>query len=337
MSKKKFKLDKPIPLETIEILNKLYNNIISNEIILCETVKAELPKFDSPCYIPLEMVSSSLEVAYSEYKFEMIDIHSLWHLINWSLYKTVYTFDKDMYTELANSVDADNLSSSILTQLPYNSMYIDIKDDKILGYDGVYVTYNYNINEKYPTNELRFLFYSSNPDTTMYSIPITVRDGETIRESIENTVTEYNRIRGKVVDLKHQDNLNKIETFTKKSIPMVTQLLLYICSQNADIQENPTSQKIRKQSKSRNLATKWEVGYRVANNIRKYRNSTTAKAAHHNGSIKRPHVRKAHFHSFWVGKIGSDERKLIVKWVAPMFIHGDDEIPAVVNIISKEN
>lgn len=54
------------------------------------------------------------------------------------------------------------------------------------------------------------------------------------------------------------------------------------------------------------------------------------------GSAKSPHSRKGHWHHFWTGKRGTEERKLILKWVAPMFINGGtDEVS--VNLIGNES
>lgn len=46
---------------------------------------------------------------------------------------------------------------------------------------------------------------------------------------------------------------------------------------------------------------------------------------------KSPHARRGHWHHFWIGKHETNERKLILKWVAPMFINGseDDNIATI--------
>lgn len=52
------------------------------------------------------------------------------------------------------------------------------------------------------------------------------------------------------------------------------------------------------------------------------------------GWTQRPHMRRAHWHHFWTGKKG-EERKLILKWIAPSFINTElGEQPATINIVS---
>ena len=48
-----------------------------------------------------------------------------------------------------------------------------------------------------------------------------------------------------------------------------------------------------------------------------------------------PHSRRGHWHHFWTGaKDKPEERKLVLKWVAPTMIHGDqpNETTTVVKI-----
>ena len=50
----------------------------------------------------------------------------------------------------------------------------------------------------------------------------------------------------------------------------------------------------------------------------------------HGSSVgKRPHSRRGHYHHYWVGSKKDGTRRIILKWVAPMFINGDidDIIP----------
>ena len=43
------------------------------------------------------------------------------------------------------------------------------------------------------------------------------------------------------------------------------------------------------------------------------------------GGKKRPHSRRGHWHHYWAGP--QDDRRLILKWTAPTYIHADDMPP----------
>lgn len=53
------------------------------------------------------------------------------------------------------------------------------------------------------------------------------------------------------------------------------------------------------------------------------------------GSPKAPHLRRAHWHSYWCGP--RDKQTIRVKWLPPMLIHGGfEENPVIHNVITQE-
>lgn len=140
----------------------------------------------------------------------------------------------------------------------------------------------------------------------------------------------------------------KILDMATDFISKAMQLVLYICAANADINENVQQKHIaRRSTTGTNIkdtlreVRKWDVGYRIGSIIRK---STDEVQIHeqradmdHTHSPKRPHVRKGHFHYYWVGSKFDDSRVLVLKWIAPMFINTalNEELPAVVTKIES--
>lgn len=136
--------------------------------------------------------------------------------------------------------------------------------------------------------------------------------------------------------------------FAHDFITKALQLVLYICAANADITENPEQKQITRKPATRTKpkdalreVRKWDVGYRIGSIIRKsseedsvheQRVSTSRKS-----SPKRPHVRKGHFHHYWIGSKSDNNRTLVLKWVAPMFINTalEEELPAVITKIES--
>ena len=120
------------------------------------------------------------------------------------------------------------------------------------------------------------------------------------------------------------------------------QLLLYILSENADKTEHPhrdiTDKKTGNTVKRKNIEDKvgeidyYEVGIHVGAALRATSSHQSAVATG-TGSAKRPHSRRGHWHHYWIGaKSDESKRKIILKWVAPTFIHaelGDDTVTVV--------
>ncbi|MBQ9007702.1 MAG: hypothetical protein IJ088_00005 [Clostridia bacterium] len=86
----------------------------------------------------------------------------------------------------------------------------------------------------------------------------------------------------------------------------------------------------------------WNVGVRVSNAIRNYKNHersaekelSSVQGAH---SSPRPHVRAAHWHTFWVGPRSAKfpDRKPIIRWLPPIPIGMDwrRELPTNIHMV----
>lgn len=116
------------------------------------------------------------------------------------------------------------------------------------------------------------------------------------------------------------------------------QYLLYLSAINAEITPVTRDAIVKKaERKSQSEAPKRKsksevanVGYRIGSAMRStkeekervvyiYDDNTTQKQ----GTPKSPHVRRSHFHSYWVGN--GENKQLIVKWVNTIFVKGDSK------------
>lgn len=90
---------------------------------------------------------------------------------------------------------------------------------------------------------------------------------------------------------------------------------------------NSTNKKI-------NQINKWNIGYRYGNAIRKLKkeNKDTAKISinkYKKHSSPRPHIRKAHWHTY---KVGKGRKNILVKWISPVLVNtneSNDLIPTI--------
>ena len=123
----------------------------------------------------------------------------------------------------------------------------------------------------------------------------------------------------------------------------ILSLLLYICSATKDIRDsagglrqprNPRLKKVKGGMKMfpAEKPTIWETGYRMGAAFAKAKSSTeTGESRPHGGPV--PHIRRAHWHSFWHGpKSEPEKRSIEVKWLPPIPVGvGDfeDMIPTI--------
>ena len=126
----------------------------------------------------------------------------------------------------------------------------------------------------------------------------------------------------------------------------LSQLLLYLTAQNADLKE--LSGKSHGRAAGKNIKDRyreirnWDVGYRVVNKLKKARIYSESNSNQDNNGYRpdgqrrmspKPHWRCSHWHLFWTGKRKSENRKFIIKWIPPTLINckSSKELPMIVN------
>jgi len=102
--------------------------------------------------------------------------------------------------------------------------------------------------------------------------------------------------------------------------------ILYLCSQNAEIAQEPTSRRIYKpwklspKHKYREVK-QMQCATKDGMKIRNFKKMQAERKLNGKGSMKAPHMRRAHYHRYWVGS--GENRHIEIKWVAPTYIHED--------------
>lgn len=314
--KKHSRIEKPIPLEMLERMKRTYPKMFQLYNTIYRLTGNVMPE---TC---IHIVGTVLGDKYKT----SINALTLYTLGAWSQYKQIYSVDSDLAEFLTETIDDDmKIPAEIFKNLPYNSFYVECNNTNI---ESFFVTYNSEIN--------KITFFSvdtesgSEPYTVAISLPLL--EGKSIVESINerliNGNPEYDMT-------KHNDNIK----FVKSAV----QIILYIASINADVEENPKQKSIYKHKSEKSIQSKdrlsdvrkWDVGFRVGSTLRLHKHSAANTENKMNNSSKpsskSPHIRRGHFHHFWTGKHDSEERKLVVKWVAPTFINmtGEESIAVV--------
>lgn len=259
----------------------------------------------------------------------------------WRLHKQIFAFDKDMEDVLTEQGSEDLIIPiEVLSNLPYPCIYIVLNDDE---YNGFFVYFESDTNNG--ELELRFLFI--NNDYSVMPISLHLIENGTIKDGIDRMLQEVEKNSSKnFVDKDYID-------FVTNLITSKLQLVLYICAQNSEITEDERQKYItRKPQKKEYIKDKyreiqkWNCGTQTGNIIRQIKQKKVKSHIVYNnsgveahGSPKRPHTRRGHWHHYWKGERGSSHRKLILKWLAPIFIKGYDVNDNVVttNVFLKEN
>ena len=128
---------------------------------------------------------------------------------------------------------------------------------------------------------------------------------------------------------------------------------MYLSSKEPDIVESPDTINTYKPSGSLknkySEVRKWDVGCRYGEKIRCFKKKKMLQGAigeSDNQSSKRPHIRKAHWERYHIGK---GRKEIVTKWKEPVFVNGDsiniiikskelseEQVAQIQNIVSRE-
>lgn len=207
--------------------------------------------------------------------------------------------------------------------------------------DGFFVHFESDTN----TGELELRFLIVYDDGDILPIPFHLIEGGTINDGINASFEKANENKRALRADKYE--IDDAKDYTRDLCCKLLQLVLYVCSKNKEMVEDPVQKKITRQPKSFQFikdkyreVQRWNFGEKSGDFIRKFykthdfeeevkkKNETNItnnlKRSKTNGTPKRPHLRKAHWHHYWIGSDNKENRTLELKWMAPMFIHKDD-------------
>ena len=250
----------------------------------------------------------------------------------WRKNKIIYSFDEELAATLADQAketeETDMLPSELLLHPPYPIIYIKASGLQ-KQYDGFFYWVDYDVS--YKTTELRLQWVTQTFDSS-YGLVVHLIPGATVHDCIAGT---FQRMKESVQQLSMVEDqamvmLNKVMT---EQVFTALQLVLYLSASNADIREDPPEvfipdsergkKTVRIEDKAREIKP-YPVGVRIGAALQKAKQSPAVQSADSGpGSAKRPHSRRGHWHHYWTGPRAGD-RKLILKWTAPTFIHADD-------------
>lgn len=322
-----------IPMQLIQKYTQLNPELWN----LCEGFVRDRPRpWDSRCYLPI-----AAGLALKDFlKFPLEAGYLIPALAAWRNWKEIYSFDATLAETLfAQAQDETPIPCEIILSLPFPSIYIEAGSLKF------FASIENDVNDG--RFELRFARIDENLNSHASCLHL-VR-GYTLSESLAAVFDEGLRVAAgeseeKIAELFAADKDYPCydEFFKVDQIGKMLQLVLYICADNADEKESEQTEKTYHPSaggavkdKFREIR-KWDVGTYVGATIRNSENSTPKNPGeeHIPGTSKRPHIRRGHWHHFWAG--GSDEKKLIIKWVSPIFVGStdpEDETPTRINPI----
>lgn len=266
----------------------------------------------------------------------------------WRFAKAIYDFSPSFLSVLEQTEDAP-VYADILKQMPYRDFVMSLPAG--MKYDGMFVHVEFD--EKYGKNDTDTLFLlclfksASKLDDILTKMEMQwCLSGKMFLKSFRDTAAAMKESRekgkGTAGDITVQgipDFQDTVKERTHNDDDEVNRCLCiavsacyYLASKNAEIKEVQVSKAKRPIVKSANgkpkrIAIKaYQVGYvfgKSFNAQMKARTITSDQITGSKGGLTvRPHVRRAHWHHYWVGK---GRTTLEVRWIEPVLVLPGDK------------
>jgi len=308
--------------------------------------RKELGNWPDWCFLPLAGTSaivSKAKILQSPNQAHHIGI--LGALAAWRVTQGIYRFDPTTFDALWKTPLTGDIPTEVLFHMPEWCVYIPTPDQTWQGaaLNGFFAHLESDMNDR--RTELRLLLDLTGPaGDQLEVIPIPLGKGG-VAAGVEAMMKEGTR--QFPVTLSTPDGV--IERLSSDVSPLVS-LVLYLCSQAAEIQERgggkrvPTRPKPQKTKKGMRIfppdhPSRWEVGHHLGAALRHALSEHEPSESTGTHASPRPHIRTAHWHSFWDGKRDQpDARFVTLKWLPPISVDmtGVDDLTTTVREVENE-
>lgn len=262
---------------------------------------------------------------------------TLYMVRDWMKTKQAYKITKELADDLFIMDDLTFPADSL--RLPYRTIFMDFSDLELPATGTQMEGKDYIVYGVYMT--LGEVMYYEDPGTMCGFVTILSPKGG-VKEGSE---ISYGSITFDYVETDDGKTLkDRIEEltrdFTGPRDSLIKALLFaaYLSCEQPDIEENEVQKSFYRPSEKLKTSSvhKWDVGIRYTREIRRHQKESTHSAGTGNGTAKRPHIRKAHWHVYRYGK-GRTQKKVL--WIPPIEVNckTKPELPVVVrNIVRTE-
>jgi hypothetical protein len=245
----------------------------------------------------------------------------------WRPTKGIYRFDLDLAAALVSTPLDRELPTGVLERLPEWCVWID----PVAGLPGFFAFLEYDAGDG--RTELR-LAIDNGEDLSQLIVHLgkgSILDGleAMVLESAANMALQT-RVAVPVVG---KEALSSAALYVA---PFVS-LLLYLCADEPDLGDRQPPKHPSQSKRTTGAATEtvWAVGERIGAALRAASNATSGEPADGTHASPRPHVRRAHWHTYWTGPRGAQQTRC--RWLAPILVGAGETVPTMHDVDVKPN
>lgn len=288
----------------------------------------DLPDWPEWCFLPLAGAHAIVTGGgfHTPSSLDDMAVGVVGALAAWRPTQGIYRFHTDLFEAVWDTPIEGELPIELLYHLPEWCVYIETPGKRFSNHEiyGFFAHLEYDVNDG--RSELRFLIDASHDRVIPIALHL-VPGG--IAASVERFMVHASAEKVTGHDLESWELL-KHELAIATS-PLIS-LVLYLCTTAAeyrtdDSERVPTKPRPTKTKRGLrhfppNEPTVWETGFRIGEALRR----ATSTATTGSGGAVRPHIRRAHWHTYWVGpKSDPTQRRAELRWLPPIPVNLDSE------------
>lgn len=294
--------------------------------------RAELGNWPAWCFCPLAgaytIVSGGINTIPPE---RGLHVGILGALAAWRPCQGIYRFHPAALQALWETPVEGRIPVEILEHMPEWCPYVEFdRPRSLVGH----LTHGFWAHLEWaPNNDRRELRLVLDSDDGLIPVPLHLADDAdlvvSLRRSLQESVWQAKRMG---LDVPEVSMLLEDPATGMQLAPPIS-LLLYLCSQAAEMRSGslegpqpmpgPTKTKKGPRLFPPDRPRQWDVAFRIGASLEAAREAMagdgTGTGEHREGP--RPHVRRAHWHTYWLGKRG--EQRAELRWLHPILVGGD--------------
>lgn len=284
--------------------------------------------WDDCCPIPIAAALAVLPPALHGTS-SASELTAIW---SWRQNRIVYAFDAELAAALCAQAedmsDTDVLPAGLLLHLPYPCVYC-ATDQVADGFAGFFAWIEEDANTRGLELRIQLLTQADAGAASYNTVPLILHLlpdadlGACIADTRAATLKNLSLISP---DLRPAVLAGVNSDLLITPLLRAIQLLLYLVSEDADIQAppKPRAGQRKKSGQARFQSRQISVGVRVGSAFRRARlqehPAPHVSGAAPSGAHRAPHLRRGHWHRFWTGP-RNGQRKLIIRWLSPIAVN----------------
>jgi hypothetical protein len=308
-----------------------------------------LPDWPEWCYLP---IAGALAIAIrgeptaltdaqmQEFAKRKIGPASLAALASWRVTKGIYRFHPELFQAVWATPLEGNLPKELLYRLPEWCVYLETPGQDYQGRKlrGFFAHLEHDVNNR--KSELRLLLdVISGGEDFLEPVIMILTGYHTLQQSLD-AMRESGRVNAAKFGVKLPGFSEEEWSQYSKAVEPLVSLVLYLCSIGSDVRDGTGSNRVPMRPKptktkrgqrlfpAEKHAT-WEVGYRIGAALRQAREQEASESVDAGTGDKvkagpRPHIRRAHWHSYWLGpRKDRKKQQIVTRWLPPIPVKVD--------------